>query len=103
MSEEVPAVAHQMSALQDVLNSHPNVDGNDEKNKLKDDKEGQEEKKSLEEQADSLQMVLPNIYVGSAVAANNLQLLQAAKITHVLAIGWNLKCSFLDQFKSSKR
>lgn len=54
---------------------------------------------TLSEQADSLQMVLPNIYMGSAVAAENLDLLQSVGVSHVLAIGWNLSANFPDKFK----
>eukprot|EP01083_Nonionella_stella_P062644 162865_1 len=66
--------------------------------------ERKEEKKrapaqTLEQQADSMQMVLPNIYMGSAVAAKNLKLLKSMDITHVLAIGWNLIKHFPDDFE----
>jgi len=54
---------------------------------------------NTKEQADSLQMVLPKIYMGSAVAAKNLPLLKSYGITHILAIGWNLGCYHPEEFK----
>jgi len=42
--------------------------------------------------------VLDNIYMGSAVAAKNLDLLKSNGITHIVAIGWNLEKYFEGQF-----
>lgn len=53
---------------------------------------------SLTHKADSMQEVLDNIYMGSAVAAKKLDLLKKNGITHIIAIGWNLEKYFPDQF-----
>merc|ERR1719295_351322 len=54
---------------------------------------------SLTHKADSMQEVLNNIYMGSAVAAKNLDLLKSNGITHIIAIGWNLDKYFEGQFE----
>lgn len=54
---------------------------------------------TITEKADSMQMVLDNIYMGSAVAAKNKQLLIDNGITHIIAIGWNLEKHFEDKFE----
>jgi len=46
-----------------------------------------------------MQMVLPNIYMGSAIAAKNKQYLLNNGVTHILAIGWNLETHYPDTFK----
>lgn len=69
------------------------------KHKKSDDTKTEETDPRPTEQADSLQMVLPNIYMGSAVAAHNLELLESVGVSHVLAIGWNLTANFPDKFK----
>eukprot|EP01083_Nonionella_stella_P024530 67657_1 len=54
---------------------------------------------TITQKADSMQMVLPNIYMGSAVAAKNRDLLIQNAVTHIIAIGWNLETHFEDAFK----
>jgi hypothetical protein len=54
---------------------------------------------SLAEKADSMQLVADNIFMGSAVAANNFDLLKRNGITHILAIGYNLEEFFPDDFE----
>eukprot|EP01084_Bolivina_argentea_P218478 370750_1 len=56
-------------------------------------------KESMSQQADSMQMVLPNVYMGSAETAKNSKLLKSVGITHVLAVGWNLKKYHENDFK----
>ena len=54
---------------------------------------------TITQKADSMQMVLDNIYMGSAVAAKNKQLLIDNGITHIIAIGWNLEKHYEDKFE----
>ena len=86
-----------MGSLQALLSKSKNDNDNDNKNDKNEEEE--ESKSTLEQEADSLQMVLPNIYMGSAVAAKNLNLLKSVGITHILAIGWNLHCHYPEEFK----
>ena len=80
-----------------LITKKENEDNDDKKEEIKEDTE---RRKSLETEADSLQCVIaPNIFMGSAVAAKNLELLQSTGITHILAIGWNLHCHYPDKFK----
>eukprot|EP01084_Bolivina_argentea_P218477 370749_1 len=68
-------------------------------NRRSEDEEKRARTQSLEEKADGMQMVLPNIYMGSAKAAKNLELLKSVGVTHILAIGWNLQKHFESEFK----
>ncbi|ETO11333.1 hypothetical protein RFI_26043 [Reticulomyxa filosa] len=54
---------------------------------------------SLQVKAESMQEVLPRIYMGPSSVAQNLEVLEKHGITHVLAIGWDLKAHFPDKFK----
>ena len=54
---------------------------------------------TITQKADSMQQVLDNIYMGSAVAAKNKQLLLDNGITHIIAIGWNLEKYYEDSFE----
>jgi len=54
---------------------------------------------TITQKADSMQMVLDKIYMGSAVAAKNKQLLIDNGITHIIAIGWNLEKHYEDRFE----
>ncbi|ETO35768.1 hypothetical protein RFI_01294 [Reticulomyxa filosa] len=54
---------------------------------------------SLQVKAESMQEVLPRIYMGPSSVAQNSEVLEKHGITHVLAIGWDLKAHFPDKFK----
>jgi len=54
---------------------------------------------SLQTKAESMQEVLPNIYMGPSSVAQDLAALQKNEISHILAIGWDLKAHFPDQFE----
>eukprot|EP01084_Bolivina_argentea_P204950 350100_1 len=58
-----------------------------------------DDEQSIAKLADSIQEVLTNVYMGSAVAAKNRELLLNQDITHVLAIGWNLEKYYENEFK----
>eukprot|EP00483_Globobulimina_turgida_P000967 UN00969 len=49
--------------------------------------------------ADSMQEVIPNVCMGSVIAAKNKELLESNGITHIIAIGWNLEKYFEDDFE----
>ena len=62
-------------------------------------KEDEQKEQTLAQKADSMQEVMPNIFMGSYAAAKDKELLQNHKITHILAIGWDLKAYFENDFK----
>eukprot|EP01084_Bolivina_argentea_P167617 290866_1 len=56
-------------------------------------------RETASQKANSMQEVLPKIYIGSAIAAKNKALLLNNNITHIIAIGWNLQKHFENEFE----
>ena len=50
------------------------------------------------EQSDDLDLIIPNVYLGSLYAAKSDTTLQERGITHILTMGYNMEPTFPDKF-----
>ena len=74
-------------------------DKSSDKGQSSESKQDEKKEQTLAQKADSMQEVMPNIFMGSYAAAKSKELLQSQKITHILAIGWDLKAHFENDFE----